>query len=318
VEAQSDHGALCLPNLRRRVADGDYANMLIDDPFRECVCFLCVETTNQSGDAVKEERATGFFVGVYLGTKNDAAVAYLVTARHVIEESRSCGTLYAKINLKAGGVDYIPVPQDAWTAHLSTDVAIVPIPLKEDYRFKWVRSDGFADDNYILHNGVHTGDEVFLIGLFAGYGGDDQAEPIARFAHVALGLKKISLRLNSGSLPVKVDAYLVETTSWGGESGSPVFHCKWPVSNRVPISMGNPRLLGLLHGHFEISQNVTGGGTVGLNSGIGIVIPSHAIQECLMHPDFVAEREKRKQKIESDVNTQTLNTAKGKWIYGNS
>jgi hypothetical protein len=48
------------------------------------------------------------------------------------------------------------------------------------------------------------------------------------------------LSLNSQSLPTKVDAYLAETKSWGGESGSPVFHCKFQTNPQVRISMANP------------------------------------------------------------------------------
>lgn len=214
--------------------------------------------------------------------------------------------LYAKVNLRAGGVDYVSVPQDSWCCHSKTDVAAVSFLLKDEYRFNWVKIEAFVDDLYITSDGVDAGDEVFFIGLFAGYGGDIQAEPIARFGHISLGLRKVPLSLNSVTLPAKKDVYLVETKSWGGESGSPVFHLKWPFSNRIPISMAFPRLLGLLHGHFDLTRQAKSGEEIDLNSGIGIVIPSQAIHECLMESEFVRERESRKQQIESEESAPSL------------
>lgn len=271
--------------------------MIIDDIFRECVCFLCVEGLNDSGTKEMQERATGFFVGVQV--TDEKSVVYLVTARHVIDESRSEGVLYAKMNLVDGGVRYVSVPQDDWTCHLSTDVAVIRFSPSPNDRAKFVRSSAFVDDIYIQNDRIDVGDELFFLGLFSEYAGDSQAEPIGRFGHVALGLKMIPLKLNSGSTPAKIEAYLAETKSWGGESGSPVFHCKWPTSPRVPMSMSHPRLLGLLHGHFDIGRNYQGLGRLDLNSGIGVVIPAKAIMESLADTDFFAELVELKETQES-------------------
>jgi len=297
-------GAQSLAKLRERVANGDYPNVLVDNEYRECVCFLCVEEENDSGVKEKQARATGFFVTMPI---NEKCVAhYLVTARHVIDESRQDGTLYAKINLVSGAVRYAELPQDAWTCHPSTDVAAIEFKFQDNDRNRFIAAELFADEMYLRFTEVDPGDEVFFIGLFSPYSPDGQAEPIVRFGHIALGLKKIPITPNSQTSPVRVDAYLTETKSWGGESGSPVFHCKWPNSPVVAISRTNPRLIGLLHGHYDIErESSSGGDRIDLNSGIGIIIPVRAIRETLMDPEFVERREKLRKVIESKIKTPT-------------
>jgi hypothetical protein len=276
----------------------EYPSVLVDDNYRECVCFLCVETRNDYGVMTKEERATAFFISVPIDDK--ASAPYLVTARHVIDESRGHGTLFAKINLTTGGIRYAPVSQDTWFCHDVTDVAVIPFPMGKEDRFRCISSNLFVDENYVQFSGIHPGDEVFFVGLFTPYSGEIQAEPIARFGHISLGLKRIPIKPNSASKPIKTNAYLVETKSWGGESGSPVFHCKWPYSPRVPISIIDPRLLGLLHGHYEIpTKSSTSSASFDLNSGIGVVIPAQAIHELLMDQGLVAQRTRLKAEIDA-------------------
>jgi hypothetical protein len=294
--------------LRERFLDGDYPSVLFDDKYRECVCFLCTEDVDNESTSRKTAHGTAFFVKVPVD--QDSNKIYLVTARHNVEESRNEGkTLYAKLNIKSGGVEYVPIPEGSWTSHGTTDVALVPFQLEERFRIEFVHFDHFANDSYIRLNGVDVGDDLFLPGLFTPYSQSEQAEPIGRFGRVSLGLRKISVNLNSGSFPTRVDAYLAETQSWSGESGSPVFHCKWPFSNRQRIDLNDPRgprLLGLLHGHFPIKQKShKKDDAVDLNSGIAIVIPANPIIELLMRPEFVAEREALKARRILNVNVPT-------------
>ena len=104
--------------------------------------------------------------------------------------------------------------------------------------------------------------------------------------------------LGPGSKGVLVEGYLTEWRSFGGASGSPVFVYFPP--DRVPnvITVGTPtiRLLGLIHGHIEIRQEVeyTGEswskGTVDVNSGVAVVIPAKTIKEVLMTDRLVEDR----------------------------
>jgi Trypsin-like peptidase domain len=272
--------------------------MRIDEAYRECVCFLCVDA--RDGDILhKKECATGFFVAVPIDSQY--GTVYLVTARHVLEESRALGPLFAKINLASGGVQYVPVPQESWSSHESTDVALIRFSKVKDGRYLPLLLSVLADDNYLSSLPVEPGDEIFSIGLFKAYSGEEQAEPIARCGHVALGLKRIPVKLNSATSPAKVDAYLIETKSWGGESGSPVFHCKWPNSPMMQISSTSPGMIGLLQGHFDLTAKTTKEDTLGVNSGIGIVIPAKAIRDLLNYPSVLQWRVDQKQKIDAGV-----------------
>ena len=191
------------PTLRQqsweRSARGEYPSVLIDDEYRECVCFLCVENEKR-----KVENATGFFVSVPLNEKS--FVTYLVTARHVVGETQK--PLWAKINLNNGRVRYQRVPQNNWICHPSTDVAAIPFHKKDGDRFMALWENMLANDQYLnQYPRVHPGDDIFFVGLFAQWAGENQAEPIIRRGSVALGMRQITLKTG------KIDAYLVETKS---------------------------------------------------------------------------------------------------------
>jgi hypothetical protein len=109
-----------------------------------------------------------------------------------------------------------------------------------------------------------------------------------------------------------IDAYLLEVRSFGGMSGAPVF-VRETVSVPVPTEyeilnqltpwthmsgVGRMWLLGLMHGHWEISPTqinriaaTHGKQDAKINQGIAIVVPAYQIEETLNHPDTVAERE---------------------------
>jgi hypothetical protein len=312
-----DDGGTKGRRLRERIVKGEYPNVLVDDAYRESVCFLCVDKSDDTGAVRKEPCATAFVIGMPLKEipkgfssmyrPTDAShTLYLVTARHVLDESRSSGTLFARMNLRSGGVTHCELPQDSWTSHTSSDVAIVPIILPPDARIWYIVPLNFADDVYLEHYRPEPGDEIFFLGLFSKYfGTDEQAEPIVRFGHISLGLKNLTIQPNSVSFPIKTDAYLAETKSWGGESGSPVFHSKWQTSPTVPVSTKNPRLIGLLHGHYNIPKNISDKSTVDLNSGIGVIIPFKYIWQLLNLDAFVKHRERLKKELDSKTPTPT-------------
>jgi hypothetical protein len=98
----------------------------------------------------------------------------------------------------------------------------------------------------------------------------------------------------------EVNVHLVEFRSWGGESGSPVFLYEEailiPNSDLRPdlpaatIALADlrasdvqPRLLGMLHGHFDAHGRDE-------NSGIAAVIPFEAIAEILRCNSLEVER----------------------------
>ncbi|MFC1908948.1 hypothetical protein ACFLXD_03695 [Chloroflexota bacterium] len=104
--------------------------------------------------------------------------------------------------------------------------------------------------------------------------------------------EEMPLRLDPYSeVAILADAYLVESRSWGGHSGSPVF-IYFPITRKPGvIDFGHQQefaLLGLTQGHFDIPKDVIftgdilGTGEVPLNAGIAVVIPAEKIIETLM------------------------------------
>jgi hypothetical protein len=113
---------------------------------------------------------------------------------------------------------------------------------------------------------------------------------------------------------VDAEAHIVESRSWGGESGSPVFLYKddWKleknynpaayfdpfmleISNDEVVPDVQPALLGVMHGHYTLPGGVerrdgTKIGDVNINSGIGVVLPVDHLTRLLMNEKIIQER----------------------------
>jgi hypothetical protein len=284
--------------------------VLVPSEFRKCVAYLAVDVQDdETGAVVRTALGTGFFVTVPVEDVGHAV--YLVTARHVIDSSRPYERLFARLNLPAGGFVDVDVPSpDEWEMHPRTDVAAVVAAIAvERLDVKAVPVEMFLGEERIKAATGHPlgeGDEVVLIGLFTSNPGQSRSEPVVRFGHVS--------RMPYEPIPIKMDpapdgaytpvkAYLVEATSYGGQSGSPTFLYFAP--DRVPgsISVGGPNgafaLLGLVHGHYPHKQKVkvtsgeiTGEGKIDFNLGISVVIPAQDIIDVLNTEVFMEHRKK--------------------------
>ena len=109
----------------------------------------------------------------------------------------------------------------------------------------------------------------------------------------------------------EMEAFLIESRSIGGLSGSPVFvkvaeprtggHTLRIKGRRMRVSetreLGVDRiyLLGLVHGHWDIPPSQVDAAIVdnsreSVNVGIAIVVPAQKILEVLNHPEFERSR----------------------------
>jgi len=159
--------------------------VLIDEQYRKCVAFLYADVREEETNAIRRMPvATVFFVGVEVGS--NAFVPYAVTARHVVDQSRPHGPLYARLNLKAGGVGDLQVDADAWTTHSSTDVAVARIGAIEQADMIVIPASMLATDDFIRDKGISEGDDVFFTGLFNPHPGTQRNQPIVRFGNVSL------------------------------------------------------------------------------------------------------------------------------------
>jgi hypothetical protein len=181
----------------------------------------------------------------------------------------------------------------------SVDVAVCPfaVPNLKLLDVRTIREDIFATDARIAEYGIGLGDEVNVVGLFTRYFGTSKIIPIVRTGNIAM--------MPTDKIPVKdfgeIEAYLAESRSIGGLSGSPVFvrsTLNLPTMTNegkpaVITGLGPFHFLGLMHGHWELPLNFSNVEEAeAVNMGISIVIPAKKIVEVLYHPELVKMRAK--------------------------
>jgi hypothetical protein len=152
---------------------------------------------------------------------------------------------------------------------------------------------------------ISVGDEAFVIGLFTYLSGTRRNTPIVRTGNLALLPDERVPTADMGD----IKAYLLEVRSFGGLSGAPVFVRETvttqgvsvdisgtPFVSPAPVSgVGNSWLLGLMHGHWDITERqihdmAHDAKDEPLNLGIAVVVPAFQLAETLMQADCVAER----------------------------
>lgn len=272
--------------------------MRIDEQARQCVSFL-VHVDKADNGSVRQfvPVGTAFYVGINVG--RDRWIKYAITARHVIESSRSEGALYVRCIGKNGKKKLFQFPQDHWWVHPSSDVAAVRVgfPL-EDYGLRFLPTDLFATDDWMRLHDVGIGDRLIMSGMFSQFIGDVRDEPLVRFGQISLMPKdKVRIPSDSGMPEMEIDAIFVEAAAWGGQSGSPVFvyfsvERGLFAGQQLQMRIPNPRLLGLVHGYVLVHQPVNSNLEVPLNAGIAVVIPSKSISELLMSDRVVEDASK--------------------------
>ena len=145
---------------------------------------------------------------------------------------------------------------------------------------------------------IGLGSDVFFAGLFVPHYGLKSNVPIFRFGRVAM-LPDECVQWNERHKPPQcVELYLLETMSFGGASGSPVF-----FSLRIDRELGQIytgweiMLAGVMRGNFnepragdfiEAPDRVAP--LFGQNVGIAAVTPAHLLREILLSDELVTHR----------------------------
>ncbi len=251
---------------------------------------------NCKGGFERRPVATGFFVGVMEAP--DYLVSYVVTARHLIDGSRSNGALHARFNTIDETFVDVEIPSDSWIPHPVTDVAMAQVKLPVGTSASYVPVDKINGDGDIDLRDVSEGTAINYVAFFSQHYGKKRILPVLRSGIIAL-MPHEPVHLKVGpDYYVDAPAYLAETISISGHSGSPVF-----VS-------ANMRLLGILQGHYELDQysdynlknvNQVKGGTT---TGIAVIIPSQAILD-LINRDDVKEDRKLSYELHKESLTKT-------------
>lgn len=328
---------------RRAAGEGD--RMLVKLGFQKSVVFLCEDRFNDDTMTVRRTPvASGFLVGLE-GEQEDDGWVYLVTARHIVEDG-GAQELIVRMNRKDQGYEDFPTERDSWFISHDDDVAALPFlpsqTLIDELDFAVISSGLFIADDYRFHGNlspinppmsieggapVQAGDEVYFVGLFAQHSGSRRNLPIVRYGRISrMPEEFLTLPRFRGEGTFDAAAYLVECTSWKGNSGAPVL---WAFSGvgllvnpqlgiQIPMPAGSSQaLLGLVSAHYpspetaKTTGDLSGYGeiTTDLNSGIAAITPAEAIRALLLRDDVVADREERRKDLAPKVSMPTMDSA---------
>ncbi len=253
-----------------------------------------------SGDGKLLPSGTGFLAGVRNPAKQGQVSIYLVTAKHVLQKPDRSGFVpqaFVRFNTKDGRSDVLTIQLASEGAgknvfvHPDPTVDLAVVPVFEDparYDFKVVADELLMAKHEAERLGVREGADVFYTGLFVPHLGLVRNHPIVRFGKVALMSEE---PINWGGK--ESELYLIESASYGGNSGAPVFVV---VTAPAPPkgSRGGPmavRLAGVLVGYFGEIEAVgpsSGNGrtTAAYNTGVSAVVPSYKLREILFGEDL--------------------------------
>ncbi len=283
--------------------------MRVLDEIKDCVVFVCFKDM----DNEMKLCGTAFILGTSIeGT--DQSFVDVVTAKHVIEgisEYSIDQTVYLRLNNNTGGIVYADAPIDKWISDTSSasfvDIAILHwLPPKDIVNYRIIPDKMIVNEQVISENEIGVGDEVFITGLFTNHAGGVRNTPIVRVGNVALMPEELIPTKKYGP----TEAYLIESRSIGGLSGSPVF----VVAGGVRTIKGNTSLvankfylLGVIHGHWDqpmlvpdtmLEDSYTG---ESVNMGIAIVTPAKKILEILQSSEVGPDRIKAAERIRSEL-----------------
>ncbi len=254
----------------------------------------------------KVANGTGFFVGVINPENKNIGTSYFVTAKHVLQTSDRKNWLpgfFLRLNKKDGTTEYIPIPiitegeQKTVYTHTepNVDLAIIPIYVNQEiFNYKFLPDSMLTTQNDFKDLKIREGTEIFFTGLFTPYPGYEKNYPIVRFGRVAL-ITEEQIELGKG---VKTNVYLVDTGSFGGNSGSPVFF-QLGSDRGEPntIILGPPviKLAGVMYGTYKDLQPLevikTAETSFAPSSmGIAIVTPAYKLHQVLFGEELTKKR----------------------------
>ena len=248
---------------------------------------------------------------------------YAVTNKHVAKG----GYPVIRLNTIDGKTDVLELTANDWIPHpAGDDLAVAPIDFPPDtHDYFPIESELFLTSENLYggkpsdHFVVGAGDDTFMVGRFTNHAGKQRNTPSLRFGSVAM-LPFEKVKLNKEANSHMQEAFLVETRSISGYSGSPVFvyqpsiseteirpspydgyesRSNWVAS--IDDLTGSLRFLGVDCGHvIKYEKVVNGAGTphpngwqIETNTGMSIVIPAWRLMGLLNRPELVMQRKKK-------------------------
>ncbi len=292
--------------------------MLIPNTFLHIVVYIFPNEADAEAGNGSNGGATGFLLTVSRGGKD---FLFVVTNVHVLEylEKMGADKCVIRVNTTDGKTKNISVKLSNWGKHSDgDDIAICSIAPETDWRYSSITEDMLLREDYVHKdifgetegapvtevdveddgatrkwNEVHKvgiGTETVMVGRFIKHGGVKMNYPVVRRGHIAmLPLEPITQAGRDGAH----DAFLVETYSIGGFSGSPVF-IQTSVNSRQKAhdrtSNGTTYkervfLLGVDAGHFDFDGQVISSDastdSFKVPSGMMCVVPAWKLSEII-------------------------------------
>jgi hypothetical protein len=267
-------------------------------------CVIFIGSLNDNGGFVPY--GTGFLLSVF---HEEIQFDYVVTCHHIIQIFSENKT-WIRVNLINGESEVIPISKNLWINDIKNDISILPYHFG---RAKYNVTSIIEKNINTLLNRIKTeeereiriGDRTFLVGLFTSHYGNIHNIPILRIGYIAALPDENELVYTDTGF---VKAYLVETRSIGGLSGSPVFFydywCGYNMPWPIPEGLLGSCFLGVMRGRFNIREGtdvvVGDSESDALNSGIGIVTPVEYIINLLNSPQLMEERENIVNKLKKE------------------
>lgn len=255
---------------------------------KQVVAFVFVEKP----DGTLIANGTAFFVGVPDEQNPERWYVYLVTAKHVLQRMEGGAffpVVYVRLDKKDGSTETVKLPivasGDKRTVFVhddtTVDLAVIPaLPDEKVFDFKFLPASLVLEAGALQAHNIAEGTEVFFTGLFTPHVGEQRNYPIVRFGRVALMTPE---RINWNG--VKTELYLVESGSYGGNSGSPVFFYLGADRSPGSITVGPPELYlaGVMKGAFQEGRPIqvvpTSETPVSVaNIGIAAVVPAPKLE----------------------------------------
>jgi hypothetical protein len=224
---------------------------------RDCVCFVYA---NINGEA--KPVGTAFFLAIPLTEKLCSVI--VVSALHVVanvQQKSDDGKTFLRVNTKDGGFRIVEVGTNAWVKPDQSleivDACFCPWPFpweESEFDIRFFGANQAATKEVMVAQDLGVGNEVAFAGLFVNHHGEKRNEPIVRFGSIsAMPAEPVSTQHG------EIEAYLIESRSVGGLSGSPVFvdpglfRINDDGDARRWRDTGDPGgyLLGVMHGHWD-------------------------------------------------------------------
>jgi hypothetical protein len=291
--------------------------MRVPDGIRKTVLFVGIDGPNGP-----EYRGTAYIVAVPGGhgaitTETDGdrtttiryPYTFLVTARHVAEKLEG-RDFHLRVNKQDGTIAVIrDHAHTRWWYHPTekkyVDAAVTNFAPMErpELDIEPVPIGMFADEAIIEEHNIGVGDEVFITGLFTKVVETTRNIPIVRTGTVAM--------IPGEKIPFGkdlIEAYLIESRSIGGLSGSPVFVREtlrmevFTASGRILDSASKPLppnqileiqgtgqfyFFGSVIGHWDLPRSATITESEALNMGISPIVPAHKIREIIQQQEIL-------------------------------